>query len=150
MRLGHYVVSINFSPAYSLLTAPQSLRRDLHVYQCIRTNINDHNIPQTSCKISRTMLQYKQPPSIIFMLGGLQFLRTDIVAVGVKPTPSGYKPGDLGHLAISAIILYHILSFSAILFDHRIDHRWPRSGRRQRTRECQRAQKAALFRNKNA
>ena len=150
MRPVHFIVSLNSLPAYSLLTVPQSLRRDLHVYQHIRTNINDCNILQTSCKICGTMLQYKQPPSIIFMLGGLQFLGTDIVAVGVKPTPSGYKPGDLGHLAISAIILYHILSFSAILSDHRIDHRWLWSGRRQRTRECQRAQKPALFRTKNA
>lgn len=33
--------------------------------------------------------------------------------------------------------------------DHRTDHRWLWSTRRQRTRECQRAQKPALFRNKN-
>ena len=32
------------------------------------------------------------------------------------------------------------------IYDHRTDHRWPRSERRQRTRECQRAQKPALFR----
>ena len=34
--------------------------------------------------------------------------------------------------------------------DHRTDHIWLRSGRRQRTRECQRAQKSALFRSKNS
>ena len=36
------------------------------------------------------------------------------------------------------------------IFDHRTDHRWLWSGRRQSTRECQRAQKPALSRNKNA
>ena len=36
-------------------------------------------------------------------------LQTDIVAVGVKPTISGYEPAELGLLAVSASLLYHTL-----------------------------------------
>ena len=35
-------------------------------------------------------------------------LQTDIVAVGVKPTISGYEPAELGLLTISASLLYHM------------------------------------------
>ena len=39
--------------------------------------------------------------------------------------------------------------FTGGISDHRTDHIWLWSTRRQRTRECQRAQKTALFRSKN-
>ena len=35
--------------------------------------------------------------------------QADIVAAGVKPTISGYEPDELGLLAISVNLLYHIL-----------------------------------------
>ena len=42
-------------------------------------------------------------------------LRTDIVAVGVKPTISGYEPDEHGLLAISANLLYHTLDKFSII-----------------------------------
>ena len=42
-------------------------------------------------------------------------MKADIVAVGVKPTISGYEPDELGLLAISAKLLYHILDKFSII-----------------------------------
>ena len=36
------------------------------------------------------------------------------MAVGVKPTISGYKPAELGHLAILAYLFYHTFCYFAI------------------------------------
>ena len=41
--------------------------------------------------------------------------QADIVAAGVKPTISGYEPDELGLLAISAKLLYHILDKFSII-----------------------------------
>ena len=42
-------------------------------------------------------------------------VKVDIVAVGVKPTISGYEPDELGLLAISTSLLYHILDNFSIV-----------------------------------
>ena len=55
------------------------------------------------------------PPSVSLMAN--PSYKTDIVAVGVKPTLPGYKPDDLGLLAISALIVYHIFVNNSSLFN---------------------------------
>ena len=87
------------------------------------------------------------PPSVSLMANHSH--KTDIVAVGVKPTLPGYKPDDLGLLAISALIVYHIFvnnsslfntSIWARIFDHIFDHFHVWSRWRQEERAEPRAQ----------
>ena len=55
------------------------------------------------------------PPSVNLMAN--HSYKTDIVAVGVKPTLPGYKPDDLGLLTISALIVYHIFVNNSSFFN---------------------------------